>query len=67
MEMLVPVLLLVIAVRFNSLGEVDNHISTFIFSWAIVVVGRHRIMHFILFVDVTSLLGLKANCSVLLT
>lgn len=31
MEMLVPLLLLVIAVSFNILGAVDNHISAFIF------------------------------------
>lgn len=47
MEMLVPLLLLVIAVRFNILGAVDNHISAFIFSWALMVMGRHIIMHFV--------------------
>ena len=45
MEMLVPLLLLVIAVHFNILGAVDNHISTFIFSWAVMVeVGQGYIL-----------------------
>lgn len=37
------------------------------FSWALMVMGRHIIMRFILCIDMTSLLGLKAECSVLLT
>lgn len=39
----------------------------FYFSWALMVMGRHIIMRFILCIDMTSLLGLKAECSVLLT